>query len=108
MTAVELLGASQGQGNPVNAHRVVAPQFEEPVQRRRFGHVILGMHLEEGQAGRVAAISATCGKRRPIPAQQFGSAGGGGSRRADMTWDRRCQSASGRLSGEICSALRPR
>ena len=35
----------------MDAHRVVAAQFEQSVQRRRLGHVILGMHLEETQAG---------------------------------------------------------
>jgi len=45
--AVELLGAPQGERNPVNAHRVVAAQFEKAVQRRRFGYVIFGMHLDE-------------------------------------------------------------
>ena len=49
MTAVELLGAAQGQGDAVKAHRVVAPQLEQPVQRRRLGHVVLGMHLEEAE-----------------------------------------------------------
>ena len=47
MNPIELLGAPQGERNPVNAHRVVAAQFEQSVQRRRFRHVILGMHLEE-------------------------------------------------------------
>src|SRR5271165_1084823 len=44
MTAVELLGAAQGQGDSVKAHFVVTPQLEKPVQRHRLGHVILGMH----------------------------------------------------------------
>jgi hypothetical protein len=47
MNAVELLGAPQGERNPVNAHRVVATQFDKVVQRRRFSQVVLRMHLEE-------------------------------------------------------------
>src|ERR1700758_348098 len=30
MAAVELLGAAQGQGDPVKAHLVVTPQLEKP------------------------------------------------------------------------------
>src|SRR5271163_3115904 len=51
MTAVELLGAPQGKSDAVKAHRVVPPQLEEPVQRRRFGHIVFGMHLEEAESG---------------------------------------------------------
>ncbi len=51
MTAVERLGAPQGQSDAMKAHRIVAPQLEEPVQRRCLGHVVLGMHLEEGEFG---------------------------------------------------------
>src|SRR5258708_39453790 len=51
MTTVELLGAPQGLGDAVKAHRIVASELEEPVQRWRLGHVVLGMHLEEAEFG---------------------------------------------------------
>src|SRR5258708_20214920 len=47
MTAIELLGAPQGQGDAVKAHRIIAPQLEEPILRRRLMHIILGVHLKE-------------------------------------------------------------
>jgi len=56
----------------VKAHRVVTPQLKEPIQRGRVGHVVLGMDLEKAIGGRVAAISDTCGERRPTPTLQFG------------------------------------
>ena len=49
MSAVEFLGAAQGQRNPVKAHRIVAPQFEEPVECRCLGQIILGMHFEKAE-----------------------------------------------------------
>src|SRR5712691_3712339 len=49
MTAVELLGAAQGQGDPVKAHFIVTPQLEKPVHRHCLRHVILGMHFEEAE-----------------------------------------------------------
>src|SRR6266446_1606085 len=51
MPAIELLGASQGQGDAVKAHRVVTPQLKEPIQRGRVGHVVLGMDLEKADWG---------------------------------------------------------
>src|SRR5437868_1734194 len=33
----------------MDAHRVVAAQVEQSVERRRLGHVVLGMHLDEPQ-----------------------------------------------------------
>ena len=49
MTVVELLGAAQGQGDPVKAHFIVTPQLEKPVHRHCLRHVILGMHFEEAE-----------------------------------------------------------
>src|ERR1700751_1028725 len=51
MNAIEVLGGAQGQSDAVKADWVVAPQLEKVIQRHRLGHVILGMHFEEGELG---------------------------------------------------------
>src|ERR1700755_107359 len=49
MNAVELLRVAQRERNPVNAHGVVATQFDKAAQSSRFSHVVLRMHLKEAQ-----------------------------------------------------------
>jgi hypothetical protein len=86
MTAIELLGAAQGQSDAVKADWVVTPEIEKAVQGHLLGHVILGMHLEEAKLGpdrrdlrymrRAQANTRAAARRRSMRGHDRDSAGG--------------------------------
>ena len=51
MAKIELLVASQGQSNPMDADGIIAPQLKKAFQFGGLGHVVLGMHLEKAEFG---------------------------------------------------------
>jgi hypothetical protein len=78
VVAVESVGAAEGQGDPVQADRIVAAQIEQVVEGRRGAvpdrggrHVVLGMDLKEADLGGARPRSHRRGapgvRSRPAP-----------------------------------------